>query len=157
MLYSLAYAIKMEYKSGVVKGEALDDVTDFSVYPLEGVWRQAECGELVKENLEYNIMIRQPDFITRDMINAALEKVKKKKPSPLLEEVRFSSMQDGTCIEILHIGSYDKEPESFQKMDQFAKQNKLERVGDCHREIYLSNAKRCQKSRLKTILRYRVK
>lgn len=86
----------------------------------------------------------------------AFTKVKQKKADPLLEEIQFSEMQDGKCVEILHIGPFDDEPESFQKMDQFAGQQGYKRTGDWHREIYLNNAKRCQKSRLNTILRYPV-
>jgi Uncharacterized conserved protein len=155
-LYSLAYAIKMNYKSVAAKESAFHDVHDFSVYPLEGVWQQKEGTELIKEKLVYTIMIRQPDFITEIMVNTALEKVRSKKPTPLLDEVHFETMQDGLSIEILHIGPFDNEPESFAKMDQFAKQNDLKRISDCHREIYLNNAKRVLKSKLHTILRYQV-
>lgn len=151
-LYSLAYAIKMAYKAAA-KGE----IDDFAVYPLEGIWRKGEGEELIKEALEYTIMIRQPDFICETTVNAALERVKIKKPSPLLEEVRFASMEDGLCVEVLHIGPFDDEPASFAKMDQFALFHHLERTQSCHREIYLNNAARVEKSKLKTILRYAVK
>lgn len=160
-LYSLAYAIKMGYKAAMAgeaaagsDGRGQIQVHDFSVYPLEGVWRQKQDDELIKENLEYTIMIRQPDFITEDMVAAAVETVKKKKPNPLYEEIRFDFVQGGTCVEILHVGAFDEEPASFEKMDQFAAQNGLKRDESCHREIYLNNAKRVEKSKLKTILRY---
>ena len=62
-LYALAYAIKMKYKKA-----PLDEVyTDFTVFPLEGVWRKEKEGELVKSELSYSIMIGQPDFITREL------------------------------------------------------------------------------------------
>ncbi len=130
---------------------------DLTVYPLEGIWRKTEGTRLVKADLEYTIMIRQPDFICEDMVKAALERVKTKKPSPLSDEVSFGTMQDGKCVQILHIGAFDDEPASFEKMDRFALANGLERTESCHREIYLSNAKRVEKNRLKTILRYAVK
>lgn len=155
-LYSLAYAIKMGYKAAATKGEFFEDIHDFSVYPLEGVWKQKEDGELVKEELEYTIMIRQPDFITEAMVKEALERVKKKKPSSLLEEIQFDTMQDGMCVEILHIGPFDDEPASFEKMNQFLNQSKLKRIESHHREIYLNNAKRVPISKLQTILRYQV-
>lgn len=154
-LYSMAYGIKMFYKKAVKEMSQIQ-YDDFSVYPLEGIWRKPKGAELVKETLEYTIMIRQPDFVTEEIVEAAFEKVKEKKADPLLDQMKFSSLQDGNCIEILHIGSYDDEPESFFRMDQFAQQQGMKRTGDWHREIYLSNAKRCQKSRLKTILRYPV-
>lgn len=155
-LYSVAYAVKMGYKSDTVNEVETKQVNDFSVYPLEGVWKQKLGDELVKEKLEYTIMIRQPDFITENMVTAALESVKKKKPNPLYEGIRFDTMQDGKCIQILHIGAFDEEPVSFNKMDQFAADNGLKRDESRHREIYLNNANRVEKSKLKTILRYSV-
>lgn len=156
-LYALAYAIKMGYKATATKGEVSLDIHDFAVYPLEGVWKQKQDDELVKETLEYTIMIRQPDFITEDMVCAAMERVKIKKPNGLYEAISFDTMQDGKCIEILHIGSFDDEPASFEKMDEFAKQNGVERIASCHRELYLNNANRVPKSKLQTILRYQVR
>lgn len=156
-LYSLAYAIKMNYKSCMKsKNDYPDIIHDFTVYPLEGIWKQKESKELIKDNLEYTIMIRQPDFITKDMVNIALETVKKKKPNQFYKEIYFDTIQDGKCIEILHIGSYDDEPASFEKMDEFAKKNGFNRSKTWHREIYLNNANRVLKSKLKTILRYTI-
>lgn len=152
-LYSLAYAVKMAYKAAAIQNE----FHDFTVFPLEGIWQKPEGAELVKENLEYTIMIRQPDFICKDMVKAALEQVKMKKPNPLFDEISFDTMQDGTCVELLHIGAYDDEPVSFEKMEQFALSNHLERTKRYHREIYLNNANRVEKSKLKTILRYTVR
>lgn len=158
-LYSLAYAIKMVFKADALKYGAVsqgseNDIRDYTVYPLEGVWKIKDSDTFVKEKLEYTIMIRQPDFITEDMVATALERVKQKKPTPLLDEIRLETMQDGKCIEILHIGAFDDEPVSFEKMNQFAEANGLERIKDWHREIYLNNANRVEKSKLKTILRY---
>lgn len=83
-------------------------------------------------------MIRQPDFISGELVRQAQEQVQSKKPNPLLGEITFGAMQDGLCVEILHIGSYDDEPASFAKMAQFAAAHGLRRTGDYHREIYLS-------------------
>lgn len=152
-LYSLVYAIKMAYKATATQNE----FDDFTVFPLEGIWQNIEKTELVKENLEYTIMIRQPEFICEDMVKAALERVKVKKPNPLFDEIDFGTMNDGKCVEILHIGAFDDEPISFEKMEQFMLSNSLERVKSYHREIYLNNANRVEKSKLKTILRYVVK
>lgn len=152
-LYSLAYAIKMAYKSTTMQNE----FSDFTIYPLEGIWKKTETTELIKENLEYTIMIRQPYFICENMVKTALEQIKIKKPNSLFDEVSFDTMQDGKCIEILHIGAFDDEPISFEKMDQFALSNNLKRTKNYHREIYLNNANRVEKNKLKTILRYSVK
>lgn len=153
-LYTLAYAIKMGYKSAVTNKTISSDISDFTVYPLEGIWKQKKDAVLVKENLEYTIMICQPNFITGEMVQEALERVKRKKPSPLYEEINFETMQDGKCVEILHVGSFDDEPASFALMDSFAKENGLKRMGDSHREIYLDNANRVEESKRKTILRF---
>ena len=155
-LYSLAYAIKMRYKKSEDKGKSENDIDDFSVYPLEGVWSLTEGTQLVKENLEYTIMIRQPDFISKEMFVAALEQVKAKKPSPLFDEIYFDAMQNGMCIEVLHIGSFDTEPYSFEKMKQYAEANNLQYDKKQHREIYLNNTNRVEQSRLKTIFRYSI-
>ena len=86
-LFSLAYAIKMGYKSTAIKNILSNEIHDFTVYPLEGIWKQknvdteSAAGKLIKENLEYTIMIRQPDFITAEMVYAAFERVKIKKPN----------------------------------------------------------------------------
>ena len=156
-LYSLAYAVKMGYKATAAKTNSQSKIDDYTVYPLEGIWKALQDTELVKENLEYTIMIRQPDFISEEMVRTALERVKVKKPTPLLDEVRFDTMKDGKCIEILHIGAFDDEPASFEKMEQFAEANHLERVENYHREIYLNNANRTERNKLKTILRYSVR
>lgn len=151
-LYSVAYAVKMAYKKAAQGG-----IDDFAVYLLEGVWQKIEGDELVKENLRYTLMIRQPGFIEKDRIDAALECAKVKKPNPLLEEIRFEIVQGGTCVQILHIGAYDDELVSFAMLDKFARALRLTRAESCHREIYLNNANRTEKSKLKTILRYMVK
>ena len=151
-LYSVAYAVKMAYKKAAQGG-----IDDFAVYPLEGVWQKIEGDELVKENLRYTLMIRQPGFVEKDCIDAALECAKVKKPNPLLEEIRFEIVQGGTCVQILHIGAYDDEPVAFAKLDKFARVLSLIRAESCHREIYLNNANRTEKSKVKTILRYMIK
>lgn len=153
-LFSLAYAIKMRYKTSMKGNVSPDVIDDFAVYPLEGIWKEKESDELVKDQLSYTIMIRQPDFITSDMVDTAVEQVKKKKPNPFYNDIRFDAFEDGTCIQILHIGSYDDEPASFEKMNEFARQQGYTRCRTWHREIYLTNGNRVIKSKLKTILRY---
>lgn len=150
-LYSLAYAIKMLYK----KNGFSNDINDFTVYPLEAIWKGGGQADQIDKNLlEYKVMIRQPVFITKDIISEALKNVSAKKPNSLYKKINFDTMHDGKCIEILHIGSYDDEPESFKKMNDFIKENNLNRVTNYHREIYLNNTSRVTPSKLKTILRY---
>ena len=151
-LYALAYAIKMDYK----KSHTNQEIQDFTVYPLEGIWQQKEQGELVKEELIYTIMIAQPSFISKEMVKEALEKVKVKKPNSHYEKIRFETVKEGKCLTMLHLGSFDSEPLSFAKMDTFCKENSLNRRSLFHREIYLNNLNRTSPDKLKTILRYQV-
>lgn len=120
------------------------------------MWSLTEGTQLVKENLEYTIMIRQPGFISREMFASALEQVKVKKPSPLFDEIYFDTTQNGMCIEVLHIGSFDDEPSSFKKMKQYAEVNNLQYDKKKYREIYLNNVNRVEQGKLKTILRYSI-
>lgn len=157
-LFSLAYAMKMGYRAAA-KGLPPDAVQDYAVYPLEGVWGMrgagaAPGGGLDKEQLAYTLMIRQPDFITPEDFAAALERLRRKKPGPLIDEIRFEAIEDGLCVEILHPGPYDDEPRSFARMDRFAAQNGLVRCGAAHREVYLTGRAAAQQ---KTILRYPVR
>ena len=113
--------------------------------------------KLDKNKLEYTLMIKQPDFITQEIFTKALENVKKKKPDALYDEISFRKIEEGKSIQILHVGSYDDEPKSFEQMDEFARKLELTRIGDFHKEIYLSNKNRTSEEKQKTILRYSVK
>ncbi len=153
-LFLIAYKIKMAYK---VLAEKSNKITDYTVYPLEGIWSMASEKEyLVKEELQYRIMIRQPDFITGEMFDNALEDVKSKKDNPYLIDVSFETLCDGRCIQVLHKGAFDDEPASFEIMDRYCMEHGYKRMGKEHREIYLNNANRTRKANLKTILRYKV-
>lgn len=152
-LYSLAYAIKMEYK----KTAHHQEFTDFTVYPLEGIWEQTESEKtLVKDDLVYTIMIAQPEFITNEIVETALAKVKVKKQNPFYNEIRFERISEGSSVAMLHVGPFDDEPQTFAKMDAFCQENGLKRCTAYHREIYLNNKNRTAPERLKTILRYSV-
>jgi len=156
ILYSLAYAVRMMPKQGYTP----DGYYEYTVYPLEGIWDLTEEGKqsktLNKDELLYTIMIRQPDFLTQEIVNKAFENVRKKKNHPLLDDVTFETMEDGLSVQMMHIGSYDDEPQSFEQMKKFIKENNLEITTLRHREIYLSDARKTEKSKLKTVLRYMV-
>lgn len=156
VLYSLAYSIKMLFKK-TIKDEDSEKITDFTVYPLEGIWEEWEGEKADKSKLRYTIMIKQPDFITRDIFEKALEEVKKKKPNNLYDEIVFEVLKEGKVIQVLHIGSYDDEPESFEKIEKLASKMRLSRIGNSHKEIYLSNKNRTAKDKQKTVLRYSVR
>lgn len=153
-LYSLAYGMKMLFKN--MEKEELE-YSDFTVFPLEGIWEKSDDEEFDKNKLKYTIMIKQPYFITKEIFDLAFEKVKKKKPNELYDEVSFDCIESKKAIQILHIGSFDTEIESFEKLDNFANEMNLERSEKLHTEIYLNNKNRTAEDKLKTILRYNVK
>ncbi|MDF2699794.1 MAG: hypothetical protein K0Q49_1350 [Haloplasmataceae bacterium] len=153
VLYSLSYAVKMGLKN-------IENYFDYTVYPLEGVWDLAEearsLNYLDKDQLIYTIMIRQPEFVTEEIANEVINNVKIKKSHPLLERLIFSSLEEGKCIQMLHNGSYDEEPKSFSIMEEFCIQNNLKRISKVHKEIYISDARKTDPSKLKTVLRFKI-
>jgi len=158
ILYSLAYAVKMSPKNGF----APDDYFDYTVYPLEGIWdlteeaKKKQPAKLDKSSLIYNLMIRQPDFVTADYAAEIIERTKRKKPHPLLENAVFEIIEDNYCVQMMHIGSYDDEPASFTRMEEFCKENNLTRLSKQHREIYLSDFRKVSPDKLKTVLRFQI-
>jgi hypothetical protein len=101
-------------------------------------------------------MMRQPDFVAADFALKTIDRTKKKKPHPLLEQVNFETIEEGLCVQMLHEGSYDSETASFLKMKEFADEKNLVRISLSHREIYLSDARKVAADKLKTVLRFRV-
>ena len=158
VLYSLSYAIKMSPKSGNTPAGYFD----YAVYPLEGVWDINEAAKAKgimafdKNDLVFNLMIRQPDFITEEFANEMIFMTQKKKPHELLKKIKFVTIEEGVCVHLLHHGSYDNEPESFAQMELFAKEQNLKRKFHIHREIYLSDARKTDPEKLKTVLRFQV-
>lgn len=160
VLMSIAYPIKMNFKKSNInniQNTQIYPFTDYSVYPLEGLWQSNDSDITNKDAYEYTIMVRQPDFITQEMFDSALAQTKKKKPNPFLDEIKFVELTDGLSVQILHIGSYDNEPESFKLMDNFIKEQGYKRDNNkIHREIYLSDARKTNPEKLKTLLRYSI-
>jgi hypothetical protein len=156
VLYSLSYAVKMMPK----KGTTPEGYFEYTVFPLEGVWDLAEeargLDKLDKDSLIYTIMIRQPDFVTEELAHMVLENIKNKKPHPMLEKVRFESIEEGACVQMMHLGSYDNEPESFARMEEYCRENNLIRKSKIHREIYISDVRKTSPEKLKTVLRFKV-
>lgn len=156
VLYSLSYAVKMMPKKGITP----EGYFDYTVFPLEGVWDLAEearhLEKLDKDSLIYKIMIRQPDFVTEDLAQKVIESVKVKKPHVLLDKVKFQSLEDGLCVQMLHLGSYDEEPNSFAIMEDYCRENNLKRIEKIHRELYISDIRKTEPSKLKTVLRFKI-
>ena len=151
-LYSVAYGIKMLFKKLALNNE----INDFTVFPLEGLWQKGDKVEFDKNDLSYTLMIKQPDFITEEIYNQALKIVKQKKPNNLYEGISFKEFEGEKAIQILHLGSFDDEPQSFEKMDKLATELQLKRTSNVHLEIYLTNKNRTSEEKQKTILRYSV-
>lgn len=151
-LYSVAYGIKMLFKKAVLNNE----INDFTVFPLEGLWQKGDKVEFDKNDLSYTLMIKQPDFITEEIYNQVLEIVKQKKPNNLYEGISFKEFEGEKAIQILHLGSFDDEPQSFEKMDKLVTELQLKRTSNVHLEIYLTNKNRTSEEKQKTILRYSV-
>ncbi|MDR2898720.1 MAG: GyrI-like domain-containing protein [Clostridiales bacterium] len=151
VLYSLSYAVRMMPKSGFTP----DGYFEYTVYPLEGIWDSSDAAD--KNTFVYTIMVRQPEFVTEEVIERAFDSVNKKKPHHFLTEAHFLSMEDGLSVQMLHNGDYDNEPESFEKMRDFMDNNGLIRRESSHREIYITNVSKVERDKLKTVLRYTVR
>lgn len=155
-LYPIAYAIRMMPRNGFTP----EGYFEYTVYPLEGVWDLTEEGRkketLVKDDLVYTIMIRQPDFVTREVFERAVEIAKKKKNNPLFDEVRFETIKDGLSVQMMHVGPFDEEYKTFEKMKEYISENNLKLKTLVHREIYISDIRKTEQEKLKTVLRYLV-
>ncbi len=158
VLYSLSYAVKMSYKKGM---EPIG-YFDYTVYPLEGVWdinKEAKSKRnytFNKNDLIFKLMIRQPDFVNLDFADKMKALTKEKKPHELLDSVKFETITEGKCIQMLHLGSYDSEPESFMVMEEFTIKQGYKRRSKIHKEIYLTDARKTAPEKQKTVLRFQI-
>lgn len=159
-LFAISYGLKMALKKQKVVPSGY---IDYAVYPLEGVWDLNEkaksefTGIINKDDLVYKLMIRQPNFVTMDFYLGILDKIKSKKNIKCIDDLRMEKISDEKCIQMLHVGSYDEEPRSFAKMEEFARKKNLARISKSHREIYLSDFRKVAPEKLKTVLRFKVK
>jgi len=151
-LYGVAYTLKFSSKKGLGR--------DFVVAPLEGLWRADDMSSFVtrdKSSWDWTMMISQPQWITEKELGAAVGKARDKKPLDSLDRLRMLPIDEGTCVQILHIGSYDDEAPTLHKLHhEFLPAQGLTFNGD-HHEIYLSDARRTDPAKLKTILRQPVR
>ncbi|WP_165007638.1 MULTISPECIES: GyrI-like domain-containing protein [unclassified Enterococcus] len=155
-LYAWSYAIRMAPK----KGWDIPNYFPYVVYPLEGEWgiqkKYLKEKKPLKEHYAYRIMIKQPKFVTKEIAKEALIRIKKKIPEDLVEALTFMTIDEGTVAQVLHVGSYDDEPKTFQLLESFVTEKGYKRVTKEHKEIYLSNPERTVPEKLKTILRVKV-
>ncbi|MDY9926249.1 GyrI-like domain-containing protein [Methanosarcina sp.] len=133
---------------------------DYVVMPLEGLWwveNMENFNILDKSNRKWTAMIRQPDFITKNMMEKAIEEVEKKKNLPALSRIRFESLHEGLSAQIMHLGPYSEEEPTIKRLHGFIEANGYEfdgiMPGEKHHEIYLSDVRRTKPEKLKTIIR----
>lgn len=158
LLYGISYTIKMS-KKGTHK---IKDYFDFVVPPLEGLWWQdgnTGIDYAHKEKFEFISMIRMPDLVTQDVYDWAIKEASEKKDGDF-SKVKLLTLEEGKCVQVMHVGSYDDEPETIEKMKEFAEQNGVEPDYSDERryhEIYLSDPRRTKVENLKTVIRIPVK
>lgn len=147
-LFSVSYALKFMIKKEI-------SGVDYGVMPLEGLWWTDNIEEFSMENKgiwKWTSLIMQPDFIEKDLVDRAIEEVKKKKKLASISKVRFKSITEGLVAQIMHIGPYSEEKPTVEKLHNYIESNGYDKTG-IHHEIYISDVRRTAPERLKTIIR----
>lgn len=159
LLYALSFTIKMS-KQGKAKPPGY---FEYVVPPLEGLWWTEDKKERFrypdKDKFCWISMIRQPEFVTRDIFLWACDEVMRKKQLDT-GAARFETWKEGLCVQCMHIGPFDEEPETILKLEQYILgQNLKNDINDNHRhhEIYLSDPRKCNIARMKTVIRIPVR
>lgn len=158
LLYGIAFTIKMSYKGN----HKIDGYFEYVVPPLEGFWWQEGVDGIdyqKKDDFRFISLIRLPDFVTKKDFDWAIEEATLKKKQDY-SKVEFFTYEEGICVQCMHIGPYDTEPMTVSLMDEYAKEEGY--VLDItekryHHEIYLSDPRKCNPSKLKTVLRHPIK
>lgn len=155
LLYAIAYTLKMSYK-GPYK---IDGYFEYVVPPLEGLWWIEGLKGMDytrKDDLNFVSLIRLPDFVKEDDFEWAVSEASKKKKIDF-SKVEFFTYEEGLCVQCMHLGPYDDEPATTKLMEDYAKENgyKID-ISDkrLHHEIYLSDPRKCEASKLKTVIRH---
>jgi hypothetical protein len=150
-LYPIAFRTKFLCK---VKGK------DYVVPPLEGLWWADDMNDFTEGNRDkwkWTMMIRQPDWITQDMIDEAIAITNEKKPelSKLLPKLRLEKYKEGRAAQIMHIGPYSEEGPTVQKVHDFIQKEggKFDGLKAKHHEIYLSDPRKANPATMKTVIR----
>ena len=158
VLYSVAYTIKMSYKGS----HKIDGFFEYVVPPLEGFWRQGNNSDIDysdKGKFSWISVIRLPDFVTEEDFKWAVEEASRKKKLDC-SAAEFLTVEEGLCVQIMHIGAYDDEPRSVALMDNFIKENGYENdLTDArlHHEIYISDPNKTVPEKRKTVIRHPIK
>lgn len=158
LLYGLSFTVKMSKMNGTQP----EGYFEYVVPPLEGLWYQENTDGidyLRKDDFRWISMIRQPEFVTEDVFEAAKAALSRKKPNLDISKARYMRYTEGLCIQLMHKGSYDDEPASIAILKSFAEENGYAEdfsAGRYHHEIYLSDPRKCAPERLRTVIRHPV-
>ncbi|CCQ16361.1 putative uncharacterized protein [Rhodococcus sp. AW25M09] len=148
-LYPVAYALKFASKKNMDR--------DYVVMPLEALWRADDMASFTTERNKaqwnWTAMIMVPDWIDRAMFEAAVAAARAKREYAALNRIRFENLDEGLCVQTLHVGSYDDETRVLADMhDEYIPNAGLTMTGN-HHEVYLSDPRRVPAAKLRTILR----
>lgn len=165
LLYGLSYTIKMSNKSG----NSLPDFFEYVVPPLEGLWwtevdRPFDTSQ--KDKLIWTAMIRQPEFVTDEVFNWAVDELKKRKPQLDTSRARLEEFTEGLCVQMMHLGPYNTEAITVKSIDDFAASNgyvnaisEVSPEGTIrrHHEIYLNDPRKVDPEKMKTVIRHPIR
>ena len=158
LLYGMAYTIKMSYRGT----HQIEGFFEYVVPPLEGLWWQEGIRGVDyshKDSFQWISLIRLPDFVKKSDFEWALGEATKKKKADF-GAVEFFTYDEGLCVQCMHLGSYDEEPATMLAMKQYAKENgyAIDIIDQrYHHEIYLSDPRKTEVYKLKTIIRHPVR
>lgn len=150
-LFSVSYTVKFMLKKGPQQ-------LDYAVMPLEGLWWADDMSTFVtgdKAKWQWTMMIMQPSFVAPETIQAAIAEVRRKKQLPGLDKLRLENFSEGLCAQVLHVGPFAEEGPTIERLHQFM-DKRSGRTGK-HHEIYLSDIRRADPKKWKTIIRHPLK
>lgn len=157
LLYGIIFTIKMSKYTNY----QIEDYFDFVVPPLEGLWWQEDRSGIdynKKEDFHFLSLIRLPEFVTKDILDWAIQEATIKKKVDF-SKVEYFTYEEGLCVQCMHIGSYDDEPSTILLMDKYIQEQgyELDFQTRFHHEIYLSDPRKTAKDRCKTVIRHPIK
>jgi hypothetical protein len=150
-LFSVSYTVKFKLKKGT-------EAIDYAVMPLEGLWWADDMSAFTandKSRWKWTMMIMQPDFVPPDVIDQAIAELKLKKKLPGLDRLRLESFTEGLCAQTLHIGPFSEEGPTIERVHNFIHEHGA--LSGKHHEIYLSDIRRADPAKWKTIIRQPMK
>jgi len=150
-LFAVSYTAKFMVKKGA-------QGIDYAVMPLEGLWWADDMSVFIandKSRWKWTMMIMQPHFVATEVIQAAISEVKRKKALPAVGKLRLEAFSEGNCAQVLHIGPFSEEGPTIERLHSFI-DARTGRDGK-HHEIYLSDIRRADPAKWKTIIRHPIK